>query len=89
MDPAVRDVLDTLAHQDYAALRPLLHPYLRWIDGADTIRGRTKVLAHLAANPTSAPPVSYELRDGQIYRWTVPSEDEDAAPGGPGDTAPG
>ncbi|MCP2280147.1 nuclear transport factor 2 family protein [Nocardia amikacinitolerans] len=79
MDPAVRDVLDTLAREDYAALRPLLHPYLRWTDGPDTIRGRTRVLAHIAANPTSAPPVSYELRDGQIYRWTVPTEDQDAA----------
>ncbi|MEU2251975.1 nuclear transport factor 2 family protein [Nocardia xishanensis] len=88
MDPAVRDVLDTLAHRDYAGLRPLLHPYLWWTDGAETIRGRTKVLAHLAANPTSAPPVSYELRDGQIYRWTVPSEDEDAAPDGPEATDP-
>lgn len=78
MDPAVRDVLDTLAREDYAALRPLLHPYLRWTDGPDTIRGRTRVLAHIAANPTSAPPVSYELRDGQIYRWTVPTEEPSA-----------
>ncbi|WP_067847359.1 nuclear transport factor 2 family protein [Nocardia lijiangensis] len=80
MDPAVHDVLDALAREDYASLRPLLHPHLRWTDGADTIHGRTKVLAHIAANPTTAPPVSYELRDGQIYRWAVPTEDEEAAP---------
>jgi hypothetical protein len=28
------------------------------------------VLDHLAAHPSTGPPVSYELRDGQVYRWT-------------------
>ncbi|AXK88652.1 nuclear transport factor 2 family protein [Nocardia farcinica] len=75
MDPAVADVLDALTRGDYAALRPMLHPYLRWTDNGETIRGRTKVLAHLAANPTDEPPVAVELRDGQIYRWTVPERE--------------
>jgi hypothetical protein len=34
-------------------------------------RGRSKVLAHLAVNPLADLPTSWELRDGQIYRWTV------------------
>ncbi len=27
-------------------------------------------MAHLAAGPPPAAPTHYELRDGQIYRWT-------------------
>ncbi len=64
-------VYAALADRDWAALRPLLHPYLHWTgtDGA-TVRGRTKVLALLGeeAQPPG-PPTSVELRDGQIYRW--------------------
>jgi hypothetical protein len=60
-----------MVDRDWAALRPLLHPYLQWT-GADnlTIRGRTKVLAMLAerADPPDRP-ASVELRDNQIYRW--------------------
>lgn len=36
-----------------------------------TIRGRTKVLAHLATASPAGPPDSYELRDGQISRWVT------------------
>jgi len=55
---------------DWAALRPLLHPYLRWTDGAVVLRGRTSVLAHLRDHPTPRPPRDVEVRDGQVYRWT-------------------
>jgi hypothetical protein len=64
-------VLDALARRDWELLRCVLHPYLHWTEDGVTIRGRTKVLAHLADAPPSGPPVSYELRDGQIYRWTA------------------
>jgi hypothetical protein len=56
--------------RDWAGLRPLLHPYLHWRDGATALRGRRNVLAHLAAHPTPRPPESVEVRDGQVYRWS-------------------
>jgi hypothetical protein len=33
------------------------------------LRGRENVLAEIRDRPPAAPPASYELRDGQIYRW--------------------
>lgn len=56
--------------RDWERLKPLLHPYLHWTssDGR-VIRGRTNVLAYLAAQPLSRLPRDYELRDAQIYRW--------------------
>ena len=50
-------------------VRPLLHPYLRWTDGAVSLRGRTAVLDHLRDRPTPRPPREVEVRDGQVYRW--------------------
>ena len=55
---------------DWDRLRPLLHPYVRWTDGAVTLRGRTRVLEHLHGCPTPRPPRDVEVRDGQVYRWT-------------------
>ncbi len=52
----------------YGELRPLLHPYLHFTDGAVSLRGRTKVLAYLREHSTK-PPTSVEVRDGQVYRW--------------------
>ena len=72
MDP-VDEVVATLQHRDCERLKVLLHPYLHWTEDGVTTRGRTKVLARLADAPSSGRPVSYELRDGQIYRWTVGS----------------
>ena len=54
---------------DWVALRPLLHPYLRWVDGEVGLRGRTTVLAHLRGRPTPRPPREVEVRDGQVHRW--------------------
>ena len=56
---------------DWNAVRPFLHPYLRWTDSnGRTVRGRTKVLAMLQqAAQAPAEAQSIELRDGQIYRW--------------------
>jgi len=71
-DP-VRDLFDALHRRDAAALRLLLHPYLHWTEDGRTIRGRNRVLERLTAGSMPAPPASYELRDGQIYRWTAPA----------------
>jgi hypothetical protein len=47
-----------------------LHPYLHWTDpSGNTVRGRTRVLAKLHHRVPVGLPASYELRDGQIYRW--------------------
>jgi hypothetical protein len=70
VDAIVRDVLAAAARGDQVALKALLHPYLHWNEPRIALRGRVKVLARLAAPPPPAPPDSYELRDGQIYRWT-------------------
>ncbi len=70
-ESAVRAVYAALADHDRAAMRLLLHPYLHWT-GADgvTVRGRSRVLAHLDDQETPPErPAAVELRDGQIYRW--------------------
>jgi hypothetical protein len=71
LDRIVQDVLEAVERQDWAGLKLLLHPYLHWREPGVAIRGRTKVLARLAEPPPPAPPSSYELRDGQVYRWTA------------------
>lgn len=69
MEDAVRRVLDAAAAGDDEALRLALHPYLHWTQNGVTVRGRKRVLAHLAAHPLDAEPVEVEVRDGQVYRW--------------------
>ncbi len=66
----VQAALAAIERDDWERLKPLLHPYLHWTtsDG-ETIRGRRTVLARLADSQRSSAPSSYELRDGQIYRW--------------------
>jgi hypothetical protein len=71
MDAVVRDALDAIERRDWGLLTQLLHPYLHWTEPDTRLRGRRNVLAYLAAHPTASPPTSYELRDGQIYRWTL------------------
>ena len=63
--------MDAIERQDWDALRWMLHPYIHWSDHGEKMRGRSKVMAHLTAHPVAIAPASYELRDGQIYRWTV------------------
>ena len=70
MDRVIAEVLDAVRGGDRPALIELLHPYLHWNEGGVTIRGRNKVFARLESGPAPAPAESYELRDGQIYRWT-------------------
>jgi hypothetical protein len=71
MDRIVQDVLEAVERQDWPRLKLLLHPYLHWREPGVAIRGRTNVLARLAEAPPPEPPSSYELRDGQVYRWTA------------------
>ncbi|MEV4639064.1 nuclear transport factor 2 family protein [Actinoplanes sp. NPDC049548] len=70
MDAVIEQVLAAVERHDQVALKALLHPYLHWNEPRLALRGRVKVLARLAASPAPGPPDSYELRDGQIYRWT-------------------
>jgi hypothetical protein len=70
MDPVVQAAVDAIERRDWDDLKPLLHPYLHWTEGDTKLRGRTKVLAHLEGGSTVAAPMTFQLRDGQIYRWT-------------------
>ena len=71
MDRVVLDALDDMETGRWDDVRARLHPYLHWkaCDG-HLLRGRKKVMAYLRDGPTPSPPSAYELRDGQIYRWT-------------------
>lgn len=60
---------EALDREDWARLAKLLHPYLHWQDRKVELRGRLNVLSHLRSVPTPRPPMSVEIRDGQIYRW--------------------
>lgn len=72
MDPVVHDAVTAIEHRDWDWLSALLHPYLHWTGGdGQPIRGRRNVLAKLAVEPPTGPPVHDELRDGQIYRWVA------------------
>jgi hypothetical protein len=66
--PAAR-VWDLVDEQEWAEVRPLLHPYVYFQDRATELRGRNQVLHHLAEHPTPKPPTEVEVRDGQLYRW--------------------
>ncbi len=73
-EPVVGEALDAVARGDERRLKLLLHPYLHWTTPSGVvIRGRNRVLDHLR-DAAPAPPVSVELRDGQIYRWTEPGD---------------
>ena len=54
---------------DWGAARPLLHPDVRFTDGAATVVGHTHLARHLAERPRPRPPREVEVRDGQVYRW--------------------
>lgn len=72
MDPVVREALEAAARRDWNTLRLKLHPYVRWRSAADTtLSGRNTVLTMLVESPPPRAPAAYELREGQIYRWTA------------------
>ena len=71
MHPAIRAVLEDIGRGDWQQLAPRLHPYLHWrTEDGRALRGRRNVLAEVATRPPGSEPSSFELRDGQIYRWT-------------------
>lgn len=72
-----------LAAGDDATVKLLLHPYLHWTEGPVQLRGRTNVLAHLAGHRSLPAPETVELRDGQIYRWTVSGPEPTTTPCAP------
>ncbi len=67
-EPTAR-VWDLVERQDWHAVRPLLHPSLRFDDGVVALRGRDEVLDHLKGHPTPKPPTEVEVRGGQLVRW--------------------
>ncbi len=60
---------DLVERQDWHAVRPLLHPSLRFDDGLVDLRGRDEVLAYLEGHPTPRPPTEVEVRAGRLVRW--------------------
>ena len=71
MDDAmvVAGIIRAVSNGDIAHLRSALHPYLYWVEPDVALRGRVKVLAHLAENRKIPAPTRVEMRDGQVYRW--------------------
>ena len=67
-EPTAR-VWHLVEKQDWHAVRPLLHPRLRFVDGGVTVQGRDQVLEHLRGHPTPRPPTEVEVRDGRLLRW--------------------
>jgi hypothetical protein len=60
---------DLIERQQWHDVRPLLHPYVRFEDRELALRGRNRVLDHFRGHPAVRPPVTVEIRDGQLYRW--------------------
>ncbi|HEX3932775.1 MAG TPA: MmcQ/YjbR family DNA-binding protein [Nocardioides sp.] len=67
-EPAAQ-VWNLVDRRDWAALRPLLDPSVRFDDARVSLRGRSRVLDHLDASPTPKPPRQVEVRDGRLFRW--------------------
>jgi hypothetical protein len=65
-------VLDAIAHEDWVIVTRYVHPYVHWNAGGEKLRGRRNVLGLLATSCEVVAPDSWELREGQIYRWTSP-----------------
>jgi hypothetical protein len=73
VDRVVREALEAAATRDWDTLRMKLHPYVRWKPArGKALRGRNNVMAMLAGSPPPRAPAEYEVREGQIYRWTAP-----------------
>ncbi len=69
----MESALAAMNRQDWASLRTFLHPYIHWTTAkGGRLRGRVTVLTMLAAGDIPGIPSDYEIRDGQVYRWTEP-----------------
>lgn len=77
VDQTVSAVLHAIETDDWTSFAKLVHPYVSWTEGDLITRGRTRVMAmlshraHTSGSHTAPPAISYELRDGQVYRWTA------------------
>ena len=69
IDDVVQRLLSAIRDGRWDAVRESLHPYVHWHAAGVRLRGRRKVIEMLRSSAPPAPPSSYELRDGQIYRW--------------------
>jgi hypothetical protein len=67
-EPAMR-VYDLVDRGDWHAVRPLLHPRLRFEDRGVSLLGRGRVLDHLQNSPTPRPPTEVEVRQGRLVGW--------------------
>jgi hypothetical protein len=68
----IHNALEDMEAGNWDDLKLLLHPYVHWTqDDGVTLRGRKNVLQWLASRQARlVPPGRFELRDGQIYRWS-------------------
>jgi len=57
--------------RNWPRVEELLHPSVHWQDSDGVVRGRSSVLRHLTGSDSVAPAASWELRDGQVYRWNA------------------
>lgn len=67
-------VVHAIETGDWTSFAKLVHPYVHWTEDGSTTRGRTRVMARLSGEhgaQSPRPATTYELRDGQVYRWTV------------------
>jgi hypothetical protein len=62
-------VFSLVEQREWAAVRPLLHPYVQFHDGRLSLRGRNRLLEHLRGHPTPRPPTEVGVRAGQLHRW--------------------
>ena len=67
----VLELVVAIEARGWPRVEQLLHPYVHWRDSAGLVRGRRSVLSHLTGSESNSPPASWELRDGQIYRWNA------------------
>ena len=69
MHEPVETVIQAMSEQDWDTVRLHLHPYVHWYGPNGEVRGRKNVLEVMRGLTSPEPPSTYELRDGQIYRW--------------------
>ena len=72
MHPMISDALGAAAARNWERMKLLLHRYVHWSESDGVkLHGRVNVLRWLASQQTTvSPPQRFELRQGQIYRWT-------------------
>ena len=67
----VLELAAAIEARDWARAEQLLHPHVHWRDSSGLVRGRRSVLVHLRGSDSVPRAASWELRDGQVYRWNA------------------